>query len=422
MVLKSEIRTEALKDKKIGEKFPNDKIFDVNNAYRITKRLTFPRLIGSNGEKKAKEIVLDEFKKAGYNSIYRDCFKTSFYNLIVLRYVFIPMGICLILLSLSFSINYWLTLGLILTNLYIAKKVLGLATTDKIHLLKNEIKNYQTENIFTELKNKDSKKTVVFIAHWDSKSLTFSSYLRIFLFLFVVIGFFILIFLYLILTIIQLIFSFNNFILNRLMSYCSILVALASNLNYFNKTKNYSPGAYDNAAAVGTVIELARYYKNKQLENIDFIFLCTSSEELNLGGAKYFIQKYKNKLDKNSTYFINLDLIGGNELIRLITSFGIPRKVSSKILKKLFLKGANRLNIKLKDVYLPTGAWSDYMPIVQQGFEACWLGSQPGLKYVHTKHDDIRLIYKEGLINIFYLCEYVINKLNTDEKTGNLNR
>ncbi len=413
MILKSEIGTEELKIKKHVDTFSKDKIFNEDNAYRITKRLSFPRLIGSTGEKKALEIVLDEFKKAGYNQIYRDRFKTSFFNLIVLRYAFIPMGICLVLLVLSFFINYWLALGLFLSNLYLAKKVLNLATTDKIHLLKNKEKNYETENIYTKLKSKKSKVKVVLMAHWDSKSQTFPSSIRIFLFLIAGIGFFAILFLSLILIIIQLIFPFDSIILNNIMLYCSVIITIISNFNYFNKTKNKSPGAYDNAAAVGIVIELARYYKITPLDNIDLIFLCTSSEELNLGGAKHFIQKYKNEFDRNSTYFINLDLIGGNEIIRLITSFGIPRKVSSRKLNKLFLNSANELKIKIKDIYLPTGAWSDYMPIVQEGFEACWLGSQPGLKFVHTKHDDMSIVSKEGIKNIIHLCVKVINELNS---------
>jgi hypothetical protein len=417
MVLKSKTGTEELKIKKYGDSISKDKKFNEDNAYQITERLSFPRLIGSNGEKKAIEIVVDEFEKAGYNQIYRDKFKTSFFNLIVLRYAFIPMGICLVLLVLSIFINYWLALGLFLSNLFMTKKLLSLATTDKIHLLKNKEKNYDTENIYTKLRSRNSKTNVVLMAHWDSKSQSFPSSIRIILFLVAGIGFFAILFLSLILIIIQLIVPFDSIILNNVLLYFSVIITIISNFNYFNKTKNESPGAYDNAAAVGIVIELARYYKNTPLDNIDLIFLCTSSEELNLGGAKNFIQKYKNEFDRNSTYFINLDLIGGNELIRLITSFGIPRKVSSKKLNRLFLNSANELNIKIKDVYLPTGAWSDYMPIVQEGFEACWLGSQPGLKFVHTKQDEMSAVSKEGIKNVIRLCIKVLYKLNSEPNT-----
>jgi Zn-dependent M28 family amino/carboxypeptidase len=159
-------------------------------------------------------------------------------------------------------------------------------------------------------------------------------------------------------------------------------------------------------------MELARFYRTNPITNIDLIFLCTSSEELNLGGAIDFIQNYKHKFNKESTFFINLDLIGGSDLIRMVSSYGIPRKISSKKLNNLFLQSAEENNIKIKDVYSPTGVWSDFMPIVQGGFEACWLGSEPGLKYVHSIKDNLNLVSKEGIENVLVLCLDVVKKLD----------
>jgi aminopeptidase YwaD len=192
------------------------------------------------------------------------------------------------------------------------------------------------------------------------------------------------------------------------------MIAIIGALNYFNKTGNISPGAFDNAAGVGSLIELARYYKINPPSNVDLTFLSPGSEELNLGGAIHFIEKVKGELKKDSTFFINLDLIGGSDLIRLTSSYGIPRKFSSKKLNNLILESAKEHQIEIKDVYSPTGSWSDYMPIVQEGFEACWLGSQPGLKLVHTSKDNMDLVTKEGLKNILTLCEDVIKKLDLE--------
>jgi len=387
---------------------------NVENVYRIAERLAFPRLISSEGEKKAIEIIIDEFKKVGYTSIYQDKFKTCFYNWIILRYVFLPIGFFLILIATSFYFNPFITLGLLFLNFFIAKKALGLAASNKIHLLKNEKKNYETKNIYVNLKNNNSKIKIIFIAHWDSKSQTFSPSVRILIFMVFVFGNIIFNLIYLILSIIQIFIDFEILLLNHILLIICIVIAVIGGLNYFNKTDNNSPGAFDNSAAVGTIIELARYFKINSPNNIDFIFLCTSSEELNLGGAKHFIQKYKNDFDKETTYFINFDLIGGSELIRLVTSYGIPRKEVSKKLKDLFLNSAKELNIKIKDIYLPTGAWADYMPIVQEGFKAAWIGSQPGLKYVHTKKDNMDLVSKEGITNALLLSLSVIEKLNND--------
>ena len=397
-------------------KIPKKKIInaklDVENAYRITEKLAFPRLVGSEGEQKAIKIIVDEFKKAGVNPIHRDKFKTSFYNWTVLRYMFFPIGICLVLLALSFYINTWLSLGVILVNLYLDIKALSLATDCEIRYSKNENNNYQTENIYSSVESKNSKSKVIFMAHWDSKSQIIPTHIRVMIFIITVFGILIMLATFLILSIIQLFVPFNNLVLNNILFSICVIIAIIGNLNYFNKTGNNSPGAYDNAAAVGTIIELAKFYRNNPKDNLDLIFLCTSSEELNLGGSKDFIRKYKNELDKSSTYFINLDLIGGNEMIRLITSYGIPRKVSSQKLKDLFFSSALELKIDIKDIYVPTGAWSDYMPIVQEGFDACWLGSQPGLKYVHTKNDNMNLVSKEGINNLLLLCECVVDKIN----------
>jgi len=387
---------------------------NVDNAYQITERIAFPRLVGSEGEKKAIKIVLDEFKNAGYNSISQDTFRTSLHIWIYIRYIFLILGSGLILLALSFYLSPLLTLGIIVIDLYLFSKALKVSTSTEIKLSKNERYNFSTENIFVNLKSKNSKGKVVFIGHWDSKSQTFPPSTRIAIFLIFIFGSLIIYLLYFILSILKIFMSLNIPIISNVLLDICIIIASVGALNYFNKTSNKSNGAFDNAAAVGTIIELARYYKENPIDNIDLVFLSTGSEELNLGGAVHFIKRYKNEFEKNSTFFINLDLIGGSEAIRLTTSYGIPRKISSVKLNNLFINSAEELKIKIKDIYSPSGVWSDFMPIVQEGFEACWIGSEPGLKFVHTINDNMNLVSKEGIKNALFLCKDVIEKLDKE--------
>ncbi len=401
---------------------------DENNAYDITERLAFPRLIGSEGEKKAIEVVVDEFKKAGYDDIQRERFKTSFLNWIFARYVFLPLAGFLILFGLlpfisarinstlntdfrTYSILTWITL----VGFFIAGyKTLGMVSSNKIGLMKDESKNFETENIYVNLKSKNSKATIVYMAHWDTKSQTFPSFVRIIIIMIAAFGDLAMLFLYLVLSIIEFFMPIDILVLDYILLIVCIVLAVIGTLNFFNKTANKSPGAIDNGASVGTVIELARYFKNNPLDNIDFIFLSTSSEELNLGGAKVFIQKHEKKFDPKSTYFINFDGIGGKGIIRVITAYGIPRKSSSDKLNELLLESSKELNIDAKTIYLPTGAWSDFMPIIQKGFDACWLASMGSTKYVHTKKDTMDLVSKEGLKNGLLLSVDVAKKLNDE--------
>ncbi|MHA2182490.1 MAG: M28 family peptidase, partial [Promethearchaeota archaeon] len=302
---------------------------NVDNAYLVTEKLAFPRMVGSAGEKEAIRIIIDEFKKAGYTSIFRDSFKTSLHNLIYIRYIFLILGSGLILLALLFYLSPFITFGLVIFNIYIYSKVLKVSTSTEIKLSRNDQYNFTTENLFVNLKSKKSKSKIVFIGHWDSKSQSFPTSTRIVLFLVFIFGAFILNSAYFILSILKIFFNLNILIIPNILLDVCIIVASIGAINYFNKTGNESYGAYDNAAAVGIMIELARYYKENPLDNIDLLFLNTSSEELNLGGATHFIQKYKDDFERESTFFINLDLIGGSETVRLTTSYGIPRKISS---------------------------------------------------------------------------------------------
>lgn len=233
---------------------------DENYAYEITEKLAFPRLIGSKGEKKAIEIVINEFKKAGYETIHREKFKTSFYNWTFARYIFIPLGCILTLLALSFFVNHFITLALVIFVFIIFFRVLSVSMSNEIKLMKNENKNHDTENIFVDLKSKNSKAKIVFLAHWDSKSQTFPGNVRILVFIVSIFGFLIMLVLYFILSVIRIFIFFDIPLMNNVLLYTCIGIGIIGALNWFNKTGNKSPGASDNAASVGTVIELARYF------------------------------------------------------------------------------------------------------------------------------------------------------------------
>ena len=396
------------------EKKGFDRVTDVDNAYRITERLAFPRLIGSEGEIKAIETVVEEFERAGYTSINRQKFRTSFHNTIYSRYIFLILGAGLVLLALSLYTNPLITLGLIGLALFLSFKALKTATSTKMKLSKNPNKNFETENIWVDLRSKNSKCKVVFMGHWDSKSQLFPTSTRVLIFLIFTFSSLLLYLIFLILSLIKIFINLSLPILNNILLDTCIIIALIGALSFFNKTRNLSPGAFDNAAAVGAIIELAKYYKNNQPNNVDITFLSPGSEELNLGGAIQFINKFKSQLNKNTTFFINLDFVGGSEVVRLTSSYGIPRRTSSKKLNTLILESAKENDITIKDLYSPTGVWSDFMPIVQEGFEACWLGSEPGLKFVHTKNDNMDLVTKEGINNILTLCVDVIKKLDNE--------
>jgi len=387
---------------------------DENLSYVITKRLSFPRLVGSEGEKKAIKVVVDEFEKIGYNTVNREKFETSLYIWKRIELWFLILGTLYIILAISNIIMPILSLVIIALIVICMLKLCKISDSTKIKLMKNDKYNFETENIYVNLKSKNSLANLIFLAHYDSKSQVFSSIIRIYLIIVSVFGGLILLVVIFVLSVLKIIFMFNNLILDNILLGVSIVIGILAILNYFNKVGNKSPGATDNATSVGTVIALSKYFKNNPSENIDFTFLITGSEELNLGGAINFIQKHKNELDKDITYFINYDLVGAHGVLRNVTSHGIPKKTTNSKLNELFRNTSKDLGIEIKEIYFPTGAGGDHMPIVSLGYKACALGSAGSIKYVHSEKDTMSLVSKEGLNNIFSLSIEVANRLNKE--------
>jgi hypothetical protein len=135
------------------------------------------------------------------------------------------------------------------------------------------------------------------MGHWDTKSQTFSSIIRIILLVTMLFGILIITGIYFIICILMIFFDYQNELLLHVLLILAIVIIIPSVLNSFNKTENKSPGALDNAVSVAVVLELARIYKNAPLNNYDLIFLTPGSEELNLGGAISFINKHFKEFD-----------------------------------------------------------------------------------------------------------------------------
>ncbi|MHA1326842.1 MAG: M28 family metallopeptidase [Promethearchaeota archaeon] len=184
-------------------------------------------------------------------------------------------------------------------------------------------------------------------------------------------------------------------------------------VNFFNKTENKSIGSLDNATGVAILLELARFFKNYNDIKSNLIFLFTSSEELNLGGAIDYFNKHQKELSKENTYIINYDLAGGHNEIRILTAHGIPKKSIKNELTDLFLKIGKEQGLDVREYYIPTGAWVDNLVFANNGFKTIWVGSGGVMKYVHSKKDNMEIVSKTGLKNVLELTLKLIKELES---------
>lgn len=92
------------------------------------------------------------------------------------------------------------------------------------------------------------------------------------------------------------------------------------------------PGANDNASGVATVLSLAEELAAEPLENLTVGVLLTGGGECLMEGTRGFLRAHRSQLDRESTYFLNLEAVGRGQ-VRYVTGeglavgFGMDRRV-----------------------------------------------------------------------------------------------
>src|SRR5271157_2990101 len=370
------------------------------NALNSTKILSqWHRLVGTDGEKQAREWISAEFEKTGI-TFDREEFVTSDYAINVVFRVISPLlGFSLVfafLVSIFRMLNGWLGVfaaaGVVLFALAqsaIMDRCFGKGENAPFG------KRFSTENIIGRIDAREAKATVIFLCHYDSKSQTYPSYVRVLLFLlgatWTLVD--------AIRLLVNQIFSlFGAVLLGTFwdIAWWDIFIAFILNFSLiFNKVGNNSPGALDNAAAVGILLELARIYQRYPPQDLRLRFVATGSEELGLNGAAEYVRHHSTDLDRATTYFIVYDSPSMKRTAWLLTSFGVPKKVISQEISDILLKVGRDSNIPVKSLWLPIGAATDHLVITQAGYKAGVITGPSS--QVHTSKDTVKFVTTEGL-------------------------
>ena len=83
-----------------------------------------------------------------------------------------------------------------------------------------------------------------------------------------------------------------------------------------------SPGANDNASGVATVISLARVLGAEPPRNLDVWVVLTGGEECLQEGMRAFVRSRRKQLDRELTWFINVNAVGRGEHVRYLAAGG----------------------------------------------------------------------------------------------------
>jgi len=173
-------------------------------------------------------------------------------------------------------------------------------------------------------------------------------------------------------------------------------VFVAYELFYFliSRSKDYSPGANDNASGVGIVLALAEYFHRHPLRNLNLRYVLFTAKEAGLLGSQHYAREAD--LDPKRTYAIVLDKVGTGRDLCYIRGLGyLPPRRASRLLSGLFLATCPGIR----------GRWqffgnTDLSPLLRRRIRATALetyGNPWRDRVCHTARDSIEYIEPQAL-------------------------
>ena len=390
--------------------------YDAKRAYYHITQLAFPRLVGSAGEAKAQDYIVQQFSELGLD-VSREPFSFTKFPAEVfprlLGGIFVPVVISVPWLGERFPIPVCLVC---LLSLSVA--LLCTQWQKRFEGLYDVGRKYYSENIVaTNSRNRyDKTPALLFVAHYDSKSQVLPIAVRAVAYGIAIVG----------LTALTTVMVINVAILVSFPDYITLvwlsdyIVWSVAGVTTFcllllqiNLTQNHSPGAFDNASGVGIMLEVARVLIARG-EDKSITFLAAGAEEYGMCGALRYVQKHADEYDPENTYVINLDGLGVGNGVNVVAGYGIPPVRTANVLAERFQASGESLGIQVSERHLPIGVGLDSIPIASHGFETVTLTAgdvgRVALK-VHSKQDRCDLLNTESLQQVGELSVDVVGRV-----------
>ena len=394
--------------------------YDAKRAYHHITQLAFPRLVGSAGEAKAQDYIVQQFSELGLD-VTREPFSFTKFPAEVL-----PRLLCGLFVPIVLSVP-WLgerfLIPVCLACLFsLAVTLLCTQWQQRFEGLYDVGRKHDSENIVATngRKPNDNTPALLFVAHYDSKSQVLPIAVRAVAYGIAIAG----------LTALTTVMVIEVAILAWFPDYSPlvwgwlpdsiVIVWSVAGVTTFcllllqiNFTQNRSPGGFDNASGVGVMLEVARVVMARG-EDKSITFLAAGAEEYGMCGALRYVQTHADEYDPENTYVINLDGLGVGNAVSVVTRYGIPTVHTADILAETFRTSGKVLGIQVFERYLPIGVGLDSIPIASHGFETVTLTAgdvgRVALK-IHSERDTCDLLNTKSLQQVGELIVDVVGRV-----------
>ncbi|MCP4200448.1 MAG: M28 family peptidase [bacterium] len=193
---------------------------------------------------------------------------------------------------------------------------------------------------------------------------------------------------------------------------CTSLIVLST-----LRSGNRSPGGVDNAGSVAIVAELARWVPRETPEDVELVFLSPGAEEDHMVGAMRWLDGHAHEFSERDVVAINLDGAGIPGRVVLLERFGFGRKFSAR-LSGVARRAAAELRLPVRATLLPPAMGVDAIPFVNRGIDCLTLASgslSPAVAAVHSPRDCGENLDPDALEKVARLTQMMIRRLAATE-------
>ena len=383
-------------------------MIDNNRILQNLKDFSFPRLSGTEFEKKSFNIAKKKIEDLNLTPTIQEFSFSTFYSRIYPKMSLTLLNWLLLVLLINIH-TIFVIINLFLIFILILVLIIFTRNPERIKIGRE----YHSQNLFVKIssqpKNKISDNNIFLFSHLDSKGQVFSIKIRIQLY-------YIWIFSFLLGLLINILNSFffteAILLLYVLATLILIINCMATVVIWLNITNNKSKGAIDNASGISCVLELLFYYSNpkNKLQNYDLWFVFTGAEESGTMGIRNFY-KYIKDYDRNKTFIANFDSIANR--INLWDHGLLNNKYIQSF--RYILENKDIMSIE-KTRRISIGIYSDGLFLSNKRFQGLGNGDKSSYNYVHSVNDDLDKINIKTLKKLCQFYTILFNEVDINLK------
>ncbi|MFW9970512.1 MAG: M28 family peptidase [Candidatus Odinarchaeota archaeon] len=386
-------------------------MIDENRIFETLKEFSFPRLSGTEYEKKCFKIIKNKIEDLGLVPEVQNFSFSTFFSRIYPKLALTLLSWLLIVLFLNLHIiSNLVNLTLILIFILILIILTRNPETIKIG------RKYQSQNLYVKLSSNNkidnSNYKILLFSHLDSKGQTFSIKIRIQMYYVWIITYL----LGLIITLVNFLLLPIAYLFLRIMGLLALCLNIVSTIIlWINRTNNTSKGAIDNASGMSCLLELLYHFsaQNNIPKSYDLWFVFTGAEESGTMGVRNFYQYIKH-FDREKTFISNFDSIANK--INL-WDHGLLNNKNYKALNYI-LENEDIMYLENKTRRFYIGLYSDGLFLYNKNFKGLGIGDRSVHSYVHSIQDDVDKIDIKILKKLCEFYSILLNEVDINIKNA----